>query len=135
MIEILYFRDAGSSSTGFDLSQTIQPSSLPSHSTTLAPPLPSFTRQSSATALSISDYGEFLAPSSGEGHEEDLHYSSSEDEKKDKEEAFSTSIEVTLSPRRTTFNESLVREEGKVVRLDGIGMGGVGRSGVSYGYL
>ena len=42
---------------------------------------------------------------------------------------------MTLSPRRTTFNESLVREEGKVVRLDGIGMGGVGRSGVSYGYL
>ncbi|GAA5825160.1 hypothetical protein JCM5353_002245 [Sporobolomyces roseus] len=118
------------------LRRTIQPSPHPPQTTlqTLAPPLPSFTRQSSATALSISDYGEFLSSDHNEppgGVEEDLYHSSPEISEEEK--GFSTSIEVTLSPRRTSFVDSKTEMEMDHIGLGLNGLGG--RQPVSYGYL
>ncbi|GAA5963981.1 hypothetical protein JCM3765_007826 [Sporobolomyces pararoseus] len=107
----------------------------------LAPPTKSspLARQSTAAASSISDYGEYFAD---DGENEKVppipqQYAN--------DGGFSTSIEVALSPRRTTFNHHTNHEsfpesvsstpKGEVVPLSVMGLNIAGRPPVTYGYL
>ncbi|GAA5908483.1 DUF6534 domain-containing protein [Sporobolomyces salmoneus] len=125
------------------LRRTIQsPQPVPSSNQQLAPPTrPSpLARQSSAAVSSISDYGEYFADDNEPVPRLPQQHSHNN-------EAFSTSIEVSLSPRRTSFNQNQRMEsfpvtvssskesEGEVVPISSVMGLNLGRPPVTYGYL
>ncbi|GAA5979378.1 hypothetical protein JCM5350_003885 [Sporobolomyces pararoseus] len=125
------------------LRRTVQsPQTIPSRpDQNLAPPMKSspLARQSTAAASSISDYGEYFAD---DGENEKVP---SIPQQYANDAGFSTSIEVALSPRRTTFNHHANHESfpesvggggtGDVVPLTVMGLNIAGRPPVTYGYL
>jgi len=103
-------------------------------------------RQSTA-ATSISDYGEYFADNTTSSHDHDHEPVPPIPQQYAQDGGYSTSIEVTLSPRRTSFNHSRIDSfpmtvassakggAGEVVPLSVMGLNLGGRQPVTYGYL